>query len=345
MGSMAQLHAVSMSQPGKNRRFNEDCFLDGGFVPDHFALETSGHGTVTHQSTTVVKQTACLAVFDGLGGQVPADAVAWMAADALKAEMTRLTLLPLTYVDALMQRTINRVHERICQIRQANQSQHDIGTTFSCLCVRSNQAVVYSFGRCRAYLYRQTMLKPQAVEPTQALSSAASQPARYLGMPDRDNPLVCETSGIIALENQDVFLLCSQSLTETLDDATIRSCLNLANPKDAAAQLMTLVRERGCQKSVTLTVARWLEEEPAPKSRTMEPGKLNHPRQPNPRIEHEHQVFKIPVEKAKVNREPIKFSHFDFWQHIPFWMQILNLIALLGLILFLIWLFNRGLFS
>lgn len=342
---MAQLQAISMSQPGKNRRFNEDCFLDGSFMPDHFTLETSGYSPVTHQWTTVVKQTACLAVFDGLGSQTPTDAAAWMAAEMLKAEISRLILLPLTYVDALMQRTINRMHDRICQIRQASVSPHDIGTTFACLCVRTNQAAVYTFGRCRAYLYRQSILKPLAVELTTDLRGTTSQPSRYLGMPDRDKPLVCETSGIISLENQDLFLLCSQSLIDTLDDATIRSCLNLANPKDTAAQLMTLAREMGCQKSVTLTVARWLEDDPAPKSRTLKSGNSSHERQPNPRIEHEHLVFKIPVEKTKVNREPIKFSHFDFWQHIPFWMQILNLIALLGLILFLIWLFNRGLFS
>ena len=342
---MAQLQAFSMSQPGKNRRFNDDCFLDGSFVPDHFSLETSGHSTVTHQWTTVVKQTACLAVFDGLGGQSPADAAAWIAAEILQAEISRLNLLPLTYVDALMQRTINRIHDHIWQISQTSASRHDIGTTFACSCVRGNQASIYSFGRCRVFLYRQTMLKPQAVEPATDLHGTASKPARYLGMPDRDKPLVCETSGIITLENQDLLLLCSQSLIDTLDDATIRSCLNLASPKDAATQLMTLARERGCQNSLTLTVARWLEEDPAPKKSLVEHHQLGHARQPNPRIEHEHQVFKIPEEKTKVKREPIKFSPFDFWQHIPFWMQILNLIALLGLILFLIWLFSRGLFG
>lgn len=351
---MAQLQAISMSQTGRNRSVNEDCFLIGGYVPDHFALESAGHGSLDHQWTTAAKETTCLAVFDGTSDGSTAETAAWMAAEGLKSEVSRLALLPLSYVNALMQRYINRTNDQIWQVTQSDSSLKGFGTTFACLCVRGNQAAVYTFGDCRAYLQRQSQLKPLAIDsvrevgassPHADVGSSPSKMTRYMGMPAQGKPLTCESSSPITLQDQDCFLLCSKSLPDTLDDATIRSCLDIINPKDAAAQLITLARERGCQKSITLTVARWFEAEPVSQIHRDDPTGRNHPRPPNPRIEHEHQVFKIPEEKPKVKPEAFKFSHFDFWQNIPFWLQVLNLIALLGLILFLVWLLNPGLFG
>ena len=351
---MAQLQAISMSQTGRNRGVNEDCFLIGGYVPDHFALESTGRGSLDHQWTAAVKETACLAVFDGTSDGSPAETAAWMAAEELKSEVSRLALLPLTLVDALMQRFINRTHNRIWQASQSDVSLKGLGTTFACLCVRANQAAVYTFGDCRAYLHRHSQIRPLARDSAKPIGNTSvqmdvtqspSKSTRYLGMPAQAKPLACESSGPITLQDQDCFLLCSSSLTETLDDATIQSCLEIINPRDAAAQLITLAREHGCLKSITLIVARWFEVEPVRQTRIADPSVQSHPRQPNPRIEHEHQVFKIPDDKPKIKQESFKIVHFDFWQNIPFWLQILNLIALLGLILFLVWLLNPGLFG
>ena len=345
MITMAQLLAVTLSHTGNTRRKNEDCFLNGGYVPDHFMLETAGHRGMDHRWTTTTRQTTCLAVFDGIGDSNPVETASWMAAEALKSEISRLALLPLPYVDALMQRYVIHINERIGQEAQNDRALAGMGTTFACLCLRGNQAVVYNLGNCRAFYYRHMQLKPLTDDHLADATHIASRSLQYLGMPAPDRTLTCETTGIFTLQDQDCFLLCSTSLTHSIDESTIRSCLTLADPQQAAAQLITNALEHGGQNSITVTVARWTETEQPYQNPVADTAKLSHTHPANPRIEHQQQVFDIPVVKPKISPESYKISPINFWQNIPFWLQVLSLIGLLGLLLMLTWLLYPNLFG
>lgn len=342
---MAQLRVVTLSQTGKTRRINEDCFLNGSYVPDHFTMGAAGDGKINYQRTMPAKQTVCLAVFDEIDDESSNGTASLTAANELKSEINRLALLPLTYVDALMQRYINRVNEQIGKAAQTGSTLNRTGTMFACMCLRGKQAAVYNFGDCSVYLYRQTQFRLMTTESRNDSDKGTARSQDYLGMPAGSKPLACNTSSVFTLQDHDHFLLCSKSLTDYIDDATIRSCLSYENPQFAADQLMSMAHAKGCQKSVTITVARWSEKEDLQQIRVTDADNSSHRRSPNPRIEHEHRVFKIPVEKKKIKPEVFKMSHVNFWQNIPIWLQILNLIALMGLILFLIWLFNQSLFG
>ncbi|MDW7658882.1 MAG: protein phosphatase 2C domain-containing protein [Bacillota bacterium] len=317
---------------------NADCFLNGSYVPDLFDLESSGHDNFDSKLTTTDRRTVCLAVFSGKGDASSVESASWMAAKALKSEISRLALLDLPLIDSLMQRYTNHISERIREVLQTDNSMNETGTTFACLCLRGNQAAAYKLGDCRAYLCRQSQLMLMTKESINKTKKDAASSSDYLGMPSNVKPLSCNASGIYTLQDQDCFLLCSESLTDHIDDPTIRSCLNFENPQHAAAQLMSHACAHGCQRNITFTVVRWSEKEPLQQTRVVDAGGLSYQQTPNPRIEHEHKVFQIAAEKHKIKPEAFKLSHINFWQNIPFWLQVLNLIALLGIILFLIWL-------
>jgi serine/threonine protein phosphatase PrpC len=345
---MAHIKAASISNAGKFNDENQDSFLTGTYVPDVFAYESARNGSIDHAwSAAIARQTICLAIFDGLGSASGGDysePFARLAAEALREETSRMLMLPLEYIDSLIQRYANLQHEQIRQDEQVKNARR--GVSFAILCLRGSQAVVYSIGSCRAYLMRQGQLRQLTVVYPDGSGDRRGLPLYYLGMPTTGKTVHFDKTSTIDLQDQDCFMLCSSSLADRVDEAQIRQALGGDDPQLAVTQLLAASQSRDFQEPITVTVAKWQEQEQPLPVHAAGADDLDRPRRSMPHVDHVSQVHQVPVpEKPKVNPDKMRISRLDIWSTMPAWLQIVSLVGALGIILFLVWLLGPKIFG
>jgi serine/threonine protein phosphatase PrpC len=322
---MPHLRALTMSITGRSSQINEDCFLSGSYVPDSFSLENSQR-KLEYATTMLTKQTSCFAVFAGIGGKLPAEIAARIAADELKAETPRMLLLPVKDTESLIQRFARRTHEQIEQASQSDKSLAGMGAAFACICLRGDSAVVLSLGDCRVYQYRVGQLHRLSLN---------ERTSHYFGMPAAAGKPVCLSSGLFQLRDNDRFLVCSSGLAEAVDETAIKNCLEIVDLQQAIRQLTSLALEHGSQHSVTGTMIAWSERDLDNRAATSI-SDLAHTESAHARIEHTSKVLNTKISKDEKKPVIQKGKPESFWKHFPVWAGYLGL-ALAILLALLIW--------
>lgn len=329
------LRAATICQAGTLQGSLEDCFLNGSYMPDSFAQKNAEHKHLDHNMATSAKQTTCFAVFDSQGGTNYGDTATRLAAEDLKKEINRIALLPLPDIAALMDRYAGLTRDHFRQVAALGKSLTGMGTGLVCLCVHDRQAVVIHFGHGRAYICHHGVLRElNAVQPVEDITARMEIPEP-----------ACITTGLIPIEDQDRILICSESLASFVSEEKILSCLENADPHQAAALLIGAALSNDGRENITATVVAFSEvaHQPAKTNNTVPAIKFDRTSTPQPHIEHHKRVLKIPEKKIKVGKTT--FGHVFFWEVIPAWLQFWSLIVLLLLLIFLIWMFGPRLFS
>jgi PPM family protein phosphatase len=336
---MSHILAATVSNAGKIRCVNDDCFLCGSYVPDIFTIKMAGMDSIDHTWATTTKQTACLAVFDGIGEEGSGETAARMAAEALRGEVSRLASLPLDYIDSLVQRYTTRVNEQIRLAGENDPSIKGSGASFVSLFLRGSKAVVFNLGNSHAYLMRNNQIRHVSKHYWPDIVQSAAGSDHFLGRMPGDRPVSCETSGLFSLEDQDCLLLCTNGLAEAIDEVVMRDCLGMKDPQKAADKLVKQALEKGCPVNVTVMVIRWiLEDQPYPK-REFVPAETTRETHPRDEQKRRREIQLPAVTRPKVSPPKVKYQRL--WEIFPYWMQIISLIALLILLVFLGWLLFR----
>jgi serine/threonine protein phosphatase PrpC len=171
-----------------------------------------------------------------------------------------------------------RMTKRFEDIREALVAEVDrdstlsgMGTTMTMACIFNAELLVAHVGDSRAYLWRRGHLVALTRDQTMAqemldtglISEAelASNPMRHVltGVLGTQGTPVHTEVRAIRLEDGDQILLCSDGLTEMVDDAAIEQVL--ADPAAASAvicqRLVTLANANGGRDNVTVVAARY----------------------------------------------------------------------------------------
>lgn len=211
---------------GKVRQNNEDNFFLNGLSYD----STSGKkGFVRRRESAAPVQ--LYAVFDGMGGQEAGE-----EASALGASLMNKLLLDLNEgedVRSAVDRYTALVNDAVVSLaRQA-------GSTMVLLCIKEGVASVAWLGDSRAYLLRNGALYRLTENHTQArhmakLGFQSSDPharnllTRHLGMDAPGLVVTPAYASDLALKKHDVFLLCSDGLTNHVEEEKIAEILDSA---------------------------------------------------------------------------------------------------------------------
>lgn len=235
---MTALRAGVASDPGRVRSVNEDSAL------------------IEHP---------IFAVADGMGGHRAGDVASQVALDALRRAVGEPTTEAL--VDA-----VRRANDAVVERASGAAELRGMGTT---LCVVAlvddhdgdgERIAVANVGDSRAYLYRdgeleqlthdhtlvQTMVDDARITPEEA----AVHPQRHivtraLGI---DTRIEVDTWEIVPFAG-DRFLVCSDGLFNEVEDDRIAAVLRrLADPSDAAAELVRLANDGGGRDNITCVV-------------------------------------------------------------------------------------------
>lgn len=203
------------------------------------------------------------AVADGMGGHAFGEVASRMIVDALEqlAPADNLAHLQVTARDRLQ--TVNR------QLR-AEAAQHGvqiIGSTVAVLLAHGRGCGFLWAGDSRIYLYRHGRLMPltrdhSQIEELRALGGAAAEEAllhaprnlitRAVGA---DDTLDLD-EGNLEVEDGDIFLLCSDGLSNEVAENDIARVLSGGDCRQAAATLIDMALQAGGHDNITAVVVR-----------------------------------------------------------------------------------------
>jgi len=165
------------------------------------------------------------AVFDGMGGEELGEVASFIASSTLRKYQTS------NYAD-FIEKYIAEINEAILN-ETVRRDKKRIGTTIALLNITGKIANCCNVGDSRIYLLRGKKLKQISFD-----HASGNKLTQHIGMSSDDGVLV-PYKQLIKIKRNDVFLLCSDGLTDLLSNSEIESILN--NNTDDKTSVITLV--------------------------------------------------------------------------------------------------------
>ncbi|NUR06677.1 MAG: serine/threonine-protein phosphatase [Nocardioidaceae bacterium] len=158
------------------------------------------------------------------------------------------------------------VHEQLVAGTAAVPERAGMGTTLTALLVDEGRCALAHVGDSRAYVLRDGELSQVTRDHTyvQTLVDAGVISREEARRHPRKNVVInaLEASTlakpdvtVVGIVEGDRFLLCSDGLTDLVDDDTIARCLDTADPDDAVARLVQAALDAGGTDNVTALVS------------------------------------------------------------------------------------------
>ncbi len=227
------------SHTGRRRRTNQDNFLVDGtrLDPREGVNETVLNGRT--------RPPQLFGVFDGMGGEACGETAAFLAAD--EAAGFRPGREPEKELETLCRRANSRIAEYA--------DEHGIGsmgTTAAMILFLKKRAYVCNVGDSRVYRFSGDALEKLSVDHVSELpfhkKPALSQ---NLGMPE-DLFAVEPSISSHSVTDGDVFLICSDGLTDMVSEERIRGIVAANCPASAADGLLAEALSNGGRDNVTV---------------------------------------------------------------------------------------------
>ena len=246
-----RLEAYARTDTGPVRENNEDNFL-------------------------VDEDAGLFVVADGMGGHAAGEVASRIAVDTLRALLQSAPSADETVLernvqdpaDELRERlryAMNQASYRIRKEAQTNPQYSGMGTTLCVLLIEADQAHLAHVGDSRVYLIRDgqiTRLTRDHTVVQQEIDAGRLTPAMARQVPHRNyltqsvgyhGPVEPDTS-TRPLEPGDLFLLCSDGLTDPLDDPAIAAICAGADVADLAETLVQEALKAGGEDNITVVV-------------------------------------------------------------------------------------------
>jgi serine/threonine protein phosphatase PrpC len=209
-------------------------------------------------------------VADGMGGHHAGDFASRSIAESV-ASIGRAVTAP--DLQARFMDRVNRAHQTIQdQSRRLNGAT--VGATLVALLAFDRHFACIWSGDSRIYLLRSGQFQQVTVDHTEVnelLRQGAITPEQAATWPRRnvitraigvhDRPMTDERSGVLA--HGDTFLLCSDGLTEHIEDHEMAEAISRLPPQEACNVLVQHTLERGAKDNVTVVVVRCLDKQAA----------------------------------------------------------------------------------
>ncbi len=249
------VYAVKTHQ-GYVRSNNEDNYYVNGQYK-HDVLENQAE-----LSGTVAEECFLAAVCDGMGGEACGELASLKAVESLEG---------CSFKDVYMaaDESVKRANNKICDMIRQNEGKRS-GSTLAALYIDGGRAVSCNLGDSRVYFFHDGVLKQISTDHNMASrmvqeglmtkEQAKQWPGRhqitkYLGVYEEEMAVEPDFSDVYDIRKGDIFLICSDGLTDMLWDEEIADVL--ASKQSASYQTEELVRlalESGGRDNITVIV-------------------------------------------------------------------------------------------
>lgn len=249
------IEGAALTHVGRVRSNNEDNYCLFGKYRQNTDVN------LQYDTDTIVLGQAAVGVFDGMGGEEAGEAASLMAATAFPP-------CRLDEVEKEAQRQIQSVNEEICQKMKRDGIR--MGATASVLYLDEGRAISCNVGDSRCYLMRGGVLRQLSVDHSEArkmveLGILTPEEARrsmnrhrltqHLGIFPEEFMIEPYFSPVVDIQPGDVFLLCSDGLTDMLSDEEIETILSeWEHAENMADVLVSVALRHGGKDNVTALV-------------------------------------------------------------------------------------------
>lgn len=267
----AHLTVVATSHPGIKGKNNEDRY---GVTAFRLEEESGKRGLLA-------------VVADGIGGHRAGEVAAELAVETISRQIAASDgRQPLN----ALEQAIVSAGEEIYRASAAHPGQSGMGATCACVLIIADRLYLASVGDTRVYLRRENDILQLTTDHTwvqDAIDQGVIQPEqarnhpnahvirRYLGSAEPVKPdfrlrLEADQGDMAAEENQglrlqpgEIVLLCSDGLTDLVDDHEIQRHLGEADLEIGLNALVELANQRGGHDNITLVALRMPRTAPA----------------------------------------------------------------------------------
>lgn len=245
---------------GLQRSGNEDAFL----VAD---LTTGRSGLGPEMSThNIGERGSLMIVSDGMGGAAGGEIASNLAVKTIREKLQSLN--PGLNITDQLSEAIDSANKTIWDFAVANSQFAGMGATITAVLVNKTVAFIAHVGDSRAYLIRgdqikqltkdqsyvQWLIDAGVIKPEQAGSIPQNVIMQALGA----NPTVQPELIAVDLSQGDCLLLCSDGLSNKVDEAEIKQQVITAPSLTLACkQLVSLANDRGGEDNITVVIARF----------------------------------------------------------------------------------------
>ena len=259
---MSQFRYCAVSNPGRVRGNNEDnYYINGNWRRDVSQQESRSSGSSAQGHLLA-------SVCDGMGGYSLGEVASLFAVEEMASfDLPGSKKNSHPFISDLS-RYVERANQRICS--KMRETGERTGTTM-CAAEFSNRTVICTnIGDSRVYCYRggaltqlsmdhsvvARMVRQGQLTAEQArVHPRRHQISQYLGIPENDIKLEPFVSKPVELRAGDRFLLCSDGLTDMLEDAQICSILqSITDTDQAAEELVRAALHAGGKDNVTVVL-------------------------------------------------------------------------------------------
>ena len=246
-----QLEAVARTDPGPVRDRNEDSFL-------------------------IDVEAGLFLVADGMGGHASGEVASAIAVDTVREilmggddpEETNLDLEvpdPQEEIRERLRYSMNQASLRIRKVARENPAHRGMGTTLAVLLIDDDIAHLGHVGDSRIYLFRNNKLHRLTRDHTvvqQEIDAGRLTPELARIVPHKNiltqsigyhGPVEPDTS-TRPIQAGDLFVLCSDGITDPLDDDQIAEYCRSSRPEDLADTLVQGALDHGGDDNVTAVV-------------------------------------------------------------------------------------------
>ena len=251
-------HAAVMCHIGHIRKNNEDNYYCNGKVRQDL------NEPVTTACARGSARKTLFAVADGMGGGANGEIASSYTVSSLQPAV-------LSQVQACAQASIRAANDKICShIRNA--ACGSMGSTLAALYLDGDTAIGCNVGDSRIYLHRSCYLRQISTDHTTAQmlvnmgalspEQARSHPGRrvlrqHIGIFEEELTIMPSFTDPIALQHGDVFLLCSDGLTDMIADEQISRILDGdGSAEELAEALIQQALDQGGKDNVTALVVK-----------------------------------------------------------------------------------------
>lgn len=252
-----RIEAACGSNVGKVRHNNEDNFLfDGICLPQN----NNGQYPPLNLYGTF-EGNVYMGVFDGMGGMDHGEIASVTAAEKIRELTQDGNLLPEAMEDACLQAN------RAVWDAQTALGTHNMGTTLALICISSDQLYLANLGDSRIFGLRNDHLvqisqdhTDEAFMKERGIVGRRPRLTQYLGVDPgeiRLEPYLSQGK----LRTGDIYLICSDGLTDMVDPDTICQLLTASGTASACVEnLIAAALEKGGHDNITVIVCRILEQ-------------------------------------------------------------------------------------
>ncbi len=251
-----KIEASIVSDIGLCRQNNEDNFYMNGFYRDKVEINHIQHETIYDQ-----KDFLC-AVFDGMGGEKNGEIASLNAAEILKKyQRAKFRQISDQY--------IMEANKKVCEImKELNIGR--MGSTLAVAKIHKNQMSICNVGDSPIYLFRDSVLEQLSVNHNEAqslfdmgmmtreelkTSKRKHRLTQHLGIFEDEMIIEPYIQENIQLLNNDFILLCSDGLTDMVEDEEIQYILQeKTDVQKKAAVLVDTALENGGRDNVTVVL-------------------------------------------------------------------------------------------